>query len=992
MSSYRLSSDSRAELRFRFNGQTLSGRQGDSLAAALLANDVALVGRSFKLHRPRGIMTAGCEEPNALVTLHDKSRREPNRPATTIELYEGLVAESQNYRLSLRFDLMALNQLAAPWLAAGFYYKTFMGPTRRSWMLFEPWIRRAAGLGSAPELADPDVYDHRNHFCDVLVIGAGAAGLAAANAAAKNGARTTLVEQNRQCGGFIRDDPNITFDDKPAADWIAASQNNLAQNGVTLINRLSVFGYYDSNTLGAIERVGDHQAPHDSPIPRQRLWTIRAKRIVIATGAIERPLLFANNDRPGIMLANAVTHYATQHQIACGRNIVIAANHDGAYQNLSALAKAGIGVDAIIDARPDPSPLCRAQADATSTRLYAGSQIWRALGRGRVKGVIITSTAGDGSRHRLKTDCVAMSGGWTPVVHLTSHHDSKPVFDAKLQSFRPNPESPEATWQAAGACNATLDTPNCLAEGSAAGSKAARELGFNNSTTALPQAAPPKIAEEPLYAHDPLFHPPLEASGKIFVDMQNDVTSSDIRSAQNEGYYAVEHLKRYTTLGMATDQGKTANVNALALMATTQTAISAETTRFRPPYTPIAIGALAGRHIGAHHHPHRTTPIDSWHQNHGANMIAVGSWRRPQAYKQNSETLRDAIIRESRAVRHRVGLCDVSTLGKINIAGPDVMILLDRLYCNNFRSLKIGRARYGLMLREDGMILDDGTAWRLADQQILITSTTAGALTVFNHIRYLINVLWPDLRVTATDVTAQWAAMSLAGPDCREVLSAALPDLATDNLSLAFMAVVETSYDGVPLWIARLSFSGERAYELFCPAGYGAALWEHLMSVGQAYHIEPYGTEALGALRIEKGHCAGGELDGRVSPHHLGLSAMLATNKPYIGAALANRTGLCDPQRYQLVGTAARSSTPLAPGMHLVNGSNADRPGASLGYISSAAYSVTSEREIGLALLKAGPNYIGETLYAANPIDNQHIEVDIVSPHFYDPDGARMKG
>jgi len=982
MSGHRLDSgglvDRAAPVGFTFDGRAMRGLAGDTLASALIANGVRLVARSFKYHRPRGIVTAGCEEPNALVSLGTGGRHEPNIQATMVPLAEGLRAASQNRWPTLGLDLRALAGLAGPALSAGFYYKTFMGPTPRAWMWFEPFIRRAAGLGRAPGAPDPDGYDRRNHFTDVLVIGAGPAGLAAAAAAAAGGLRVTLADQAPGPGGLRRGTDG---------GWSEARWRALAGTGATLLAGTTVFGHYDDNTFGAIEQTGASERELGAGLPRQRFWTIRASHVVLATGAHERPLVFPGNDRPGVMLADSIRRYAVEHGVATGRRLALFTNNDSAYGAARALHAAGVGLVALIDQRLRPPERCHAVAGALDIPLLTGHTVTATHGARGLSAISVAPVSG-GRGRRLTADCLGMSGGWSPVLHLAGQMGGAPVHDTDLGAFRPGP-LPEG-WHAAGAVLGVFDTAGCHAAGHAAGAAAAAAL---IPEAPVPPAPPADDDGEEAFPATAL--PPARArhpSGKAFVDFQNDVTVHDTMQARSEGFGAVEHLKRYTTLGMATDQGKTANVNAIALMAEAsgQTPDETGTTRYRPPYTPVTLGALAGRRTGARFEPGRRTPIHDWHLAHGALMSPVGAWWRPRAYPADGETLREATIREARAVRGAAGLCDVSTLGKIEVQGPDAAEFLDRIYTNPMRRLAVGRARYGLMLRADGMVLDDGTLWRLGETRYLMTTTTGGAGAVMAHLEELLALAWPGLRVGVTSVTAAWAGMSLAGPRARDILAGLLPEADVGTGELPFMGIVEAAAGDIPVTVARLSFSGELAYELFCPADRGLALWERTMAAGAPHGLVPYGTEALGTLRIEKGHVAGGELDGRVSAHDLGLSGLLSVRKSFVGSALCHRPGLVGEGRPELVGLVSATDAPLRPGAHLVSGPARD-PGHSEGHVTSAAYSPELAREIALALLQGGGGRHGTRLFAADPARGTHVPVECVSPHFVDPEGSRMR-
>jgi sarcosine oxidase subunit alpha len=974
-------------LRFRFDGRAVHGFAGDTVASALLASGRTLIGRSFKYHRPRGVYSAGPEEPNALVTLGADAATEPNTKATIVEARDRMTVKSQNAWPSLAMDFGAVSGLFAPFFGAGFYYKTFMGPGRRGWMLYEPSIRRAAGLGKASFEPDPGRYETTNAFCDVLIVGAGAAGLSAALAAGRAGARVMLADEAPVFGGALDLEDRIG-DEKPA-DWLFATLSALnALENVRQLTRVSVYGYYDDNVLGAVEHVVSDGAPE---CVRQRHWRIHAKRVVLATGALERPFVFPGNDRPGVMLASAGLAYARRYGVSVGRDVVLFTNHDGGWRTAAALARAGVPVRAVVDPRGEASTLLEQELGSTGTKCLAGHVVIAARGRTlksvRIEAFDAATGRLSGPARELQCDALLVAAGWGPVVQLASQSGGAPRYDKTLNAFVPG--KPRGGWSAAGAICGTFDAAGAAADGAKAGSAAAKALGFKIlKDEAQAEVHPAAAAENRL----PLFEVP--SPGKAFVDLQNDVTASDVRLAKREGFESVEHLKRYTTLGMAADQGKTSNLNAIAILAQERglPIPSVGATRFRPPYNPVSLGALVGRARGSHMQPLRRTPLHDWHLRAGAEMINVGLWQRPRIYARESETLEQAYIREARAVRASVGITDVSTLGKIDVQGPDAAVLLDRVYTNTFSTLPVGKARYGLMLRDDGFLFDDGTTWRLSETRYLMTTTTANAALVLQHLEMLLAIAWPELKVSVASLTDHWAGVAVAGPNSRALLKKLLDNIDVGDAALPFMGVKSGRLAGVPVLVARLSFSGERAYEVYCGADHALAVWERLLEAGAEFGVAPYGLEALGALRLEKGHVTGAEITGRTSVHDLGLEKMFSMKKDFVGKPLALRPALTDPGRKQLVGVRSLDGKPVRAGAHLVAGADAKEPGRSEGHVTAMCYSPALEGYIALALLKRGRQRHGESLYAADPLRGGHGLVTIVDPCFFDPDGSRMHG
>ncbi len=972
-------------VRFTFDGKSYQGFAGDTLASALIANNVKLFGRSFKYHRPRGCLTAGSEEPNALVELRTGSRREPNSRATMIEVFDGLEANSQNRFPSLKFDVLSANQLIAPFLTAGFYYKTFMWPASLWESVYEKIIRRSSGLGRAAQDPDPDSYEHAHGHCDVLIAGAGPAGLSAALAAARSGLRVILVEEQSCAGGALSPD-GTTINDVDGFEWLENTIEELDQlENVTVMMRTQLFGYYDHNVCAALERVSDHLGEPANGQPRQRMWTIRAKEIVLACGSHERPMTFDNNDRPGVMLSSAVRRFVERYGATPGQNIIICTNNDDAYATAMVLHNNAVNVAMIADARSGLPAAAQPAIDA-GIRCEKNMLPAKAHGSAAVNGLSLQRVDGTFAE-KVDCDCIAMSGGFSPDVNLFSQTGATPVWREDICGFVPDKSTRRE--RSAGAGNGAFDLATCLEEGFAAGVEAARSVGGNIDDA----GQPPKADANEITPPAAVWRCP--GNGKAFVDFQNDVTAKDITLAHQEGFVSVEHLKRYTTLGMATDQGKTSNVNGIAMLAAARgdDMASTGTTRFRPPCSPVAIGAFAGHERGKQFQPTRRTAMHEAHEKLGAVFVETGQWLRPQYYPRPGEDIMNAIWRESEQVRKTAGICDVSSLGKIEIFGDDAAEFLNRLYINGWKLLAPGKARYGIMLREDGNVFDDGTTSRLADDHFLMTTTTANAARVLAHMEHGAQVLWPDLKVHFCSATEQWCGVAVAGPNARKVLADAFDDaIDISNEALPFMGVATFKWRGVTARIFRISFSGELAFEINVPWRFGVSMWEAIMDAGRPHDLIPYGSEALGVLRIEKGHVAGNELDGRTTAADMGLGRMMSSKKTYIGQKMTARQGMTTPERATLVGIKiAQSSGRIRGGAHLVRDKNDTNSETSLGWVTSVANSPAMGCWIALGYLHGGlGEYQGKRLHAVYPMLDEAVEVEICSPHFFDPKGERL--
>ncbi|MBI6629682.1 sarcosine oxidase subunit alpha family protein [Pontibaca salina] len=972
--------DQQSSINFSFDGKQYQGHPGDTLASALLANNVRLMARSFKYHRPRGVLTSDSAEPNALVELRTGARQEPNTRATTAELFDGLVAKSQNRSPSLKYDFMAINDRFSNFLTAGFYYKTFMWPVSFWEKIYEPIIRKAAGLGSLSLEEDPDEYDKGFLHCDLLVVGGGPSGLSAALTAGRAGAQVILADEDYLFGGRLNGE-TFGIGEQSGQDWVAATVAELhSLPNVRCMSRTTVNGAYDHGIYSAVERVSDHLPVPPEGKPRQILWRIYSKRTLLCAGAIERPIAFENNDRPGIMLASAMRDYANRWAVTAAHKVAIFTNNDDGHRTAVDLIAKGVKVAAVIDTRADAPRIADCE-------LLAGAQVIDTSGRLGLK--FIKVRLADGSERSIECGALGVSGGWNPNVHMTCHQRGRPIWNEQISAFVPGEDSiPGMT--VAGAANGDFSTAAALETGSAQAVAALGDLGIKTSKIDLPQAEDAPVNIQP-------FWHVRHGKGRAWLDQQNDVTVKDVKLAHQENYRSVEHLKRYTTLGMATDQGKTSNMGGLAIMAelTGQSIPETGTTIFRPPYSPVAMGTWGGRARGKDFHPVRETPSHKWALENGASFVEVGNWLRVQWFSQPGEThWRESVDREVRAVRASVGVCDVTTLGKIDIQGTDAAPFLNTVYANAFAKLAVGKTRYGLMLREDGNAMDDGTTARLSEHHFVMTTTTANAVEVYRHMEFVRQCLFPDMDVQLISTTEAWAQYAVAGPNSRKLLQKIVdPEFDLSNEGFEFMACREiTVCGGLRARLFRISFSGELAYEIAVPTRYGDALFRRIMEAGKEFDVVAYGTEALGVMRIEKGHAAGNELNGTITALNLGMGRMVSKKKDSIGSTMSEREGMNLPDALNMVGfKPVNSADKVTAGGHLMTKGTPVDAEHDQGYVTSACYSPILNSSIGLGFLKDGANRMGEIVSLVSPVTNLNVDVEVVNPQFVDPEGVRVR-
>jgi len=980
------------KISFKFNGKSFFGYEGDTLASALIANGVHLVGRSFKYHRPRGFFGAGVDDPYALVQLIRNNESIPNVKATEQELFEGLEAKSVNCWPNVNFDIGGINNFLRIFLPAGFYYKTFMWPKSFWYKIYEPFIRKAAGFGVVSHEPDKERYEHKYEYCDLLITGSGPSGLASAYSAAKNGAKVILAEDKPRFGGsLLTSDVNIGNESgKEWADKIITELKSMPN--VVVKNRAQVFGYYDHNMLVMSERLTEHLPKSDKFTPKQKLWYIRAKEVVISSGSIERPLVFGNNDTPGVLLSSAAKEYMKVYGVLVGKKPIIFTNNDSAYETAIEFKKNGVD-PIVLDSRKELSSDLIKEAKSLGINIKFEYVVVNANGYRKVKSADIAKISDDkttlGKIENIVCDCICVSGFWTPTIHLASQSGGKTKFNEEIDAFIPSKSKQNETT--VGSANGIFNLQDSL--------NTSFETGYNLSkkiTKEDNKLSVPTVVEKKSSKHDKFWCVPLPKGKKYkrFLDFQNDVAVSDIEIAIREGYRSIEHVKRYTTLGMATDQGKTSNLNGLQLVSNIENKLVPEVghTTFRPPYTPVSIGAIVGREVGKHSKPTRKSPMHSWHEKNNAVFVDAGLWLRPRFYKRGNETLFDASKREAENVRKNVGVCDVTTLGKIDVKGPDAAEFLNRVYTNAWLKLPVGKARYGVMLREDGIVMDDGTTTRVSENHYHMTTTTAQAANVLSHLEYYLQIVWPELNVNVVSTTEQWAGAAIAGPKSRELLQKLFPDTDCSNEGLPFMGFIETKLFGVYARIFRISFSGELAYEVNVESDYGNFMWEKIIEIGNEFKIQPYGTEALSTLRIEMGHVAGSELDGRTTPFDTSLDGLLSKKKDFIGKRSMQKEAFISSKREKIVGVVPLDKkTSIPEGSYIVKDANTKLPNPKLGHVSASCWSVEYNNPFSLAIIKDGKNMIGQKLFALSPLKNKSIPVEIVSSHYVDPKGERVR-
>ncbi len=988
--------DETRKLSFVFNGKKLYGYKGDTLASALLSNDIHLVGRSFKYHRPRGIMTSGSEEPNAILQLgSDDALTEPNVRATEIELYDGLVCSSQNCWPSVKFDIGGINNFLSPLLPAGFYYKTFMWPAS-FWEKYEYFIRKSAGLGKSPTKQDPDMYDHRYLHCDILIVGGGISGLIAAKIASDDNKKVLLLEDKELLGGsLIYDDNDISkIDNQKSSEWLKKLIDNIKNDkNIIIKTRTSLAAYHNYNFLLARQNLTDHLSVNDRNNKiRQRLYKIRAKKVIISTGAIERPQVFHNNDRPGIMLASAVKKYIDYYGVRCGLENVIFTNNDSAYETALSLHKSGTKLNAIIDIRDNSSSEIVNQVKNLGIQIYWNHTVVDTKGYKRINKVTVMKLNDKGNdvvgkKIELNCDCLAISGGWTPMVHLFTQSGGKLKFDNKDNIFVPDKTSLDQL--SIGSARGDFELDDVL-KNSIEDTK--KFLNIENSNFDKIDVKCSKEKEKKniwlLPSDRPL------SKTKPFLDYQNDSTAKDIKLALREGFKSIEHVKRYTTTGMGTDQGKLANMHALGIVADTTNTNMGDlgTTTFRPPYTPLTFGTIVGRNVGQFFDTFRKTPMHEWHVDNNAKFENVGQWKRAWYYPKDDETMHDAVQRESKAARESSGILDASTLGKIDIQGTDANEFLNRVYTNAWSKLQIGKCRYGLMLNEDGMVYDDGVTTRLGENHYLMTTTTGGAANVMSKLEDYLQTEWPELDVFLTSVTDHYATASVCGPNAKKIINKIFKDLDLSDETFPHMSFKEVKLGKINCRVMRISFTGELSYEINVEASYGKYIWEKCIEAGKEFNITPYGTETMHLLRAEKGFIiVGQDTDGTMTPVDLQMDWIISKKKyDFIGKRSLYRSDTIREDRKQLVGLLTDDPNEiLEEGAQIVRDEN-KKPVDMLGHVTSSYFSPTLKKSIALAVLKEGKQLKGQKLLV--PMIDKTIKVIVSDTVFLDKENERING
>ena len=986
--------DETTRVSFKFDGKTYYGFKGDTLASALIANGIHLVARSFKYHRPRGIMTAGSEEPNAIVQINGNTAyTEPNVRATEIEIYDGLEASSQNCWPNVNFDIGGINNILSPLLPAGFYYKTFMWPAS-FWEKYEYFIRKSAGLGKSPTKPDPDLYEHKYIHCDVLIIGGGISGIMAAKTAAENNYKTLLLDEKPHLGGttIYQSSEFNKINNQYSSKWLENEISKLKNiKNLEIKTRTSVAAYHGYNFLLARENLTDHLPLNKKKDKiRQRLLKIRAKKVIAATGSIERPLIFNNNDRPGIILSSAIKKYSDYYGVVCGKENILFTNNDSAYETAISLFNKGIKINAIIDIREKVNSEITNHAEKIGIKIYNSYTIVDTSGYRRIKEVSIMKLSKDGqsvtgSKIKIKCNCLGISGGWTPAVHLFTQSGGKLKFDNEDNVFIPSKYPSDQI--SIGSCNGEFDLNTIIKNFN---QNIKNFLGIDKTSFEdLKINSTKEILKRNIW-----LLPSDKAIGKCkpFVDFQNDATAKDIKLALREGFRSIEHVKRYTTTGMGTDQGKLGNMHALGIISDTSGVKMSDlgTTTFRPPYTPLTFGTIVGRNVGEFFDIFRKTPMHDWHVDNNAEFENVGQWKRAWYYPKKGESMFDAVQRESKAARDGAGILDASTLGKIDIQGSDASEFLNRVYTNAWSKLAIGKCRYGLMLNEDGMVYDDGVTTRLDENHYIMTTTTGGAATVLGKLEDYLQTEWPELDVYLTSVTDHFATISVCGPNSKKIVKKVIPDLDLSDEEFPHMSFKNAKIDNIKCRVMRISFTGEQSYEINIQANFGKSVWEKCMEAGKEFNITPYGTETMHLLRAEKGFIiVGQDTDATLTPIDLQMDWIVSKKKyDFIGKRSLYRSDTIREDRKQLVGIVTEDPREVLEEGAQIVADVSKKPVEMLGHITSSYFSPNLNKSIALGVVKGGKNMLGKKLFI--PMKNKIISVQVADPVFLDKENKRL--